>query len=139
MQNSASVRIAILFGFFFAAPLCEAQHMHAADAPCQHENSNAEATACFVRASQDEDKLLERVYGVVLSAVDGRVQEALKASQQLWLQYREANCSAERDLYTNGSAAPTVYYACLEAVTRHRTTELKTMYGWRVEKLGKQF
>ncbi len=139
MHRNPNAGIVILFGLFLAAPLCKAQHMNAADAPCQRESSNAETTACFVRASQDEDKRLDHAYGVVLSAVDGKAQETLKEAQQLWRQYRETNCSAERDLYTNGSAAPTVYYACLEAVTRHRTAELRTMYAWRLEKLGKQF
>lgn len=27
-----------------------------------------------------------------------------------------------------------VYYACMEADTRQRAAELKTMYGWRIEK-----
>ena len=31
-----------------------------------------------------------------------------------------------------------VYAACIEADTRQRTAELKTMYGWRWQKAGKR-
>jgi hypothetical protein len=30
-----------------------------------------------------------------------------------------------------------VYAACIEANTRQRTTDLKAMYGWRLQKFGK--
>jgi hypothetical protein len=30
-----------------------------------------------------------------------------------------------------------VYAACVEADTRQRTSDLKAMYGWRLEKFGK--
>jgi uncharacterized protein YecT (DUF1311 family) len=61
----------------------------------------------------------------------------LKEAQRLWVQFRDANCSAEHELYEGGSAASMVKLACLEAMTRHRTEELKVMYDWRLEKLGK--
>jgi len=64
-------------------------------------------------------------------------QKDLQAAQHLWLNFRDANCSAERTLYAGGSAAPMVYAAWVEADTRQRTTDLKAMYGSRLQKFGK--
>jgi uncharacterized protein YecT (DUF1311 family) len=58
----------------------------------------------------------------------------LQVTQRLWVQFRDANCSAEYSLYGGGSAGPTARAACIEAVTRQRTAELKTMYGWVLDK-----
>jgi uncharacterized protein YecT (DUF1311 family) len=69
--------------------------------------------------------------------VDGNELVKLKVAQRLWIEFREANCSAEQELYSNGSAASMVKFACLEALTRHRTEELNVMYGWRLEKWPK--
>ncbi len=141
MRYSDAVRLGLLLltMWLIVANSCRAQHMNAPDAPCQRAGSNADETACFVTTYQAADKELNRVYGVVLSIVDGDELLKLKAAQRLWIQFRDANCSAERELYRGGSAAPMVDYACLEAMTRNRTTELKTMYGWRVEKWDKKF
>ncbi len=116
-----------------------AQHMNAADSPCQNAGSNADETSCFIDSSKKMDIELNHVYGVVLTIVNGEESRELKSTQRLWIQFRNSNCSAEQRLYLGGSAAQTVYYACLEAMTRHRIAELKTMYGWRVEKQDKTF
>jgi uncharacterized protein YecT (DUF1311 family) len=73
----------------------------------------------------------------VQSVVDGDELVKLKTAQRLWIQIRDANCEAEHVLYAGGSAASMVKLACLEAVTRHRSEELKVMYGWRLEKREK--
>ena len=62
----------------------------------------------------------------------------MQEAQRLWLKFRDANCSAERNMYGSGTAASMVYAACIEADTRQRTAELKTMYGWRWQKAGKR-
>ena len=116
---------------------CSAQHMNAKDGPCQEAGSGAETTACFYHAYEKSDAELNQLYRRVLTVVDGDNLVNLQVAQRLWIRFRDANCSAEYDLYTGGSAAPTVKYACLEAVTRHRTEELKVMYGWRLEKWSK--
>jgi uncharacterized protein YecT (DUF1311 family) len=111
--------------------------MNAPDAPCQGPASNGETTACFISASKAADEQLNKIYvriGEVLSADE---QKDLQAAERLWLKFRDANCSAERNLYAGGSAAPMVHAACIEANTRHRTIDLKAMYGWRLKKFGK--
>jgi uncharacterized protein YecT (DUF1311 family) len=111
--------------------------MNAKDGPCLHAGSGSEMTACFYDASKKSDDELNQIYRRVLTVVDGDELVKLKFAQRLWMQFRDANCSAEFELYSGGSAAPMVKLACLEAVTRHRTEELKVMYGWRLEKWSK--
>ncbi len=114
-----------------------AQHLNAADAPCHGPASNAEMTACFISASKTADEQLNNTYIRVREALSADEQKDLQAAQRLWLKFRDANCSAERNLYSGGSAAPMVHAACMEADTRQRMTDLKTMYGWRSQKSGK--
>lgn len=116
---------------------CSAQHMNAKDGPCQKPASGAEETACFYDAYKKSDAELNQFYRRVQTVVDGVELVKLKVAQRLWIQFRDANCSAEHELYFGGSAASMVEYACLEAVTRHRTDELRVMYGWRLEKWSK--
>lgn len=114
-----------------------AQHMNASDAPCQTPASNAEETNCFIAASKAADNKLNATYTRIREMLSSDEQKDLQEAQRLWLRFRDANCSAERNLYGSGTAAPMVYAACMEADTRQRTAELKTMYGWRLEKFGK--
>ena len=51
----------------------------------------------------------------------------------LWIQYRDANCAAERDLYASSTAASPDYQACLEAMTRARTKELTVTYAVKLK------
>jgi uncharacterized protein YecT (DUF1311 family) len=119
----------------FAAPSA-GQHMNAKDAPCRTPSSNAEQTQCFVSASHNADVKMNQIYEQVRKVLGAEEQKELQATQELWVKFREVNCSAERHLYAGGSAAPAVYAACMESDTRQRTTELKTMYGWRVAKFS---
>lgn len=114
-----------------------AQHMNAPDSPCKSPASNAEMTACFISASKTADERLNKTYNRIREVLSADEQRDLQAAQRLWLGFRDANCSAERNLYAGGSAAPMVYAACVEADTRQRTSDLKAMYGWRLEKFGK--
>jgi uncharacterized protein YecT (DUF1311 family) len=114
-----------------------AQHMNAPDAPCQAPASNAETTACFISASKAADAELNKAYLRIREVLSGDERKDLQEAQRLWVKFRDATCSAEHNLYTGGSAAPGVYAACIEEETRHRTADLKTIYGWRLQKFGK--
>jgi uncharacterized protein YecT (DUF1311 family) len=116
---------------------CSAQHMQAKDGPRQGPSSTADEAACFDNAYQRADVDMNRYYRRVETLETGSDLTNLKNAQRLWIQFRDANCKAEYDLYEGGSARPTVKLACLEVMTRHRTEELKIMYGWRLEKFGK--
>src|ERR1035437_1458829 len=114
-----------------------AQHMNAKDGPCQVPSTTVDGTNCFSKALKDSDEQLNQMYQRALTVVGVDELTRLKTAQRLWIQYRGANCEAEREMYSGCSAASMVRLACLEAMTRHRTEELRTMYGWRLEKFGK--
>ena len=125
--------LAALTIFLISAGAGMAQHMNGKDNPC-HTGPNAEHTRCFLKEAQDADRELNLVYNKTRQILSPADQSKLQTAQQLWVQFRDANCSAERELYDGGSAAPMVYEACLGADSRQRTTELKVMYGWLLEK-----
>lgn len=117
--------------------LVHAQHMNAPDGPCRNVVTTVEMANCFSAALEKSDAGLNKLYQRVQTVVDGDELTKLKAAQRLWMQFRDANCDAEYELYGGGTAGPVAKLACLEAVTRHRTEELQVMYGWRLEKWGK--
>lgn len=113
---------------------CQGQHMNAPDASCRNAGPNSAITQCFLNESNKANDHLNQVYGKTLKALDSDEAQQLKVAQRLWLRFRDANCNAERKLYTGGSAAPTVHAACIAADTEERIRELHTMYAWRLER-----
>ena len=92
---------------------------------------------CFSKAAKDADRKLNETYGKVLSVLQTDNQQKLRTSQRLWVQFRDATCTAERDLYEGGTGANPAYLAWIEEETRLRTNDLRTIDGWRVEKFAK--
>ena len=138
MKNrNGGIDVCLLFMLLLVGSTCFAQHMNAKDSPCQEPSSGAEETASFAKALKKSDLQLNQMYQRVQSVVVGDQLVKLKTAQRLWIQFRDANCEAEHELYSGGSAASMVKLACLEAVTRHRAEELTVMYGWRLEKWDK--
>jgi uncharacterized protein YecT (DUF1311 family) len=76
---------------------------------------------------------LNALYKQVRGKLDGEDEKRLVTAQRLWIQFRDANCTAERELYAGGTAAGPVYLACLEAMTRGRTRELRVTYAARLK------
>jgi uncharacterized protein YecT (DUF1311 family) len=99
-----------------------------------HARADPEQTRCFRKEAEGADRELNLLYQRIRTILSPADQAKLQTAERLWVQFRDANCAAERELYDGGSAAPMVYAACLWADTRQRTTELSVMYGWRLEK-----
>jgi uncharacterized protein YecT (DUF1311 family) len=110
-----------------------AQHMNAIGVLCQT-GPESERTRCFISEARVADGELNAFYGRLRKVLTPADLSKLRTAQRLWIQYRDANCAAEREPYDGGSAAPMVYAACVVADTRQRSAELNTMYGWRLEK-----
>ena len=112
---------------------CRAQHMNEKDSPCPNAVTTLDMEQCFSKAKASSDYELAAFYKRVLSKLDGDDADRLAKVQRLWIEYREANCSAERALYQGGSAAPVVYVACMDEMTRARTKELLQTYAVRLK------
>ena len=105
-----------------------AQHMNEKDSPCANVLVTADLSRCLLNARDSADAKLDHVYNKIRDKLETADAQCLVAAERLWIQYREANCSAERELYAGGTASPPAQLACLEAMTRARTKELEIMY-----------
>jgi uncharacterized protein YecT (DUF1311 family) len=116
--------------FLSSSVASTAQHMNSSEAPCRTSVVTSDMARCFDQAFKMADRDLNRTYLQIRKKLTGEDLRKVQLSQQMWLKYRDANCSAEQYLYTKGRTAPIVLAACLEEDTRSRTKELKTMYAW---------
>jgi uncharacterized protein YecT (DUF1311 family) len=111
-----------------------AQHMNDKASPCPDAVTTLDMAKCFSNAKGAADSELNSVYQQIREKLETDDIKRLTVAQRLWIQYRDANCSAERALlYEGGTAAGPVYLACLEAMTRARTTELRLTYAVRLK------
>ena len=129
--------IVLLLFTTLVAALAKAQHMNSPTAPCQGNLDTVQLYDCFAAASNRADGELNGVYKQIRGILEPDDQKRLLEAQRIWLQYRDATCSAARQLYGQGTAGPPAEVACREELTRERVAVLKTTYGWRLEKFAK--
>jgi len=110
--------------------VARAQHMNSADAPCRNVAVTLAMENCFDRAYKAADRELNQTYSQISKVLQPDDLQRLKVAQRLWIQLRDATCTAESNLYNGGTASAPAYSACLEEETRQRTADLKTTYGW---------
>ena len=107
--------------------------MNEKDSPCANAVVTVDSVRCLAKAREAADARLNALYKTVRSKLDPDEVQELVTAQRLWIQYRDANCAAERDLYSGGTATGPAYLACLEAMTRSRTRELRVTYTVRLK------
>lgn len=122
------ITLNLVIAALMAIPGC-AQHMNEKDSPCANVVITAQLGDCLSEARGKADAELYTVYKQVRSRLRADDAERLTKTQRLWIQYRDANCLAERDLYEGGTAKYPAYFACLESMTRARTRELQVTYA----------
>ena len=110
-----------------------AQHMNEKDSPCVNTVVTVDLANCLAKARDAADAQLNAAYGSLRGRLDAAERQRLVATQRLWIQYRDSNCTAERDLYGGGTASSSAYLACLEALTRARTKELAVTYAVKLK------
>jgi uncharacterized protein YecT (DUF1311 family) len=112
------MKLTLHFGIFLTAALLAipayGQHMNEKDSPCANVIVSAELTKCLSDSRDTADAKLNSVNEEIRSRLESADAESLTKTQRLWIQYRDANCSAERDLYERGAAKYAVYFACLD-------------------------
>jgi uncharacterized protein YecT (DUF1311 family) len=120
----------LLAAFICYDSAAKAQHMNSADAPCRNVAVTIAMENCFDRAYKAADSGLNQTYSQISKVLQPDDLQRLKVAQRLWIQLRDATCTAESNLYNGGTASAPAYSACLEEETRQRTADLKTTYGW---------
>jgi uncharacterized protein YecT (DUF1311 family) len=106
-----------------------AQHVNEKDSPCAGVAVTSDLTSCLWKAKEIADAKLNTVYQKIREKLQADDSQRLVAAECSWIQYRDANCRAERDLYRGGTATPPACMACIEAMTRARTRELEVTYS----------
>jgi uncharacterized protein YecT (DUF1311 family) len=110
--------------------IARAQHMNSAGAPCRNVAVTLALENCFDKAYKAADSGLNQRYSEISKVLQPDDLQRLKVAQRLWIQFRDATCTAESNLYNGGTASAPAYSACLEELTRQRTEDLKTIYSW---------
>jgi uncharacterized protein YecT (DUF1311 family) len=110
---------------------------------CQQAASNSETGECFDKAAKEADTRLNRVYAEIQDFLKSQHRtddaDALRKAEQKWIAFRDADCDAAVGLYERGTAGPVNGAACVEVQTRKRIEDLRTGYGWLLEKFGLPF
>ena len=107
-----------------------AQHMNSASAPCRNAVVTVAIENCFDKAYKVADGELNQSYSQISKVLQPDDLQRLQVAQRLWIQFRNATCTAESNLYNGGTASAPAYSACLEELTRQRVADLTTIYGW---------
>ena len=119
------------------APSARAQDFNAPSSPCRTDVTTYNLVRCLDQALQTSDNRLNRLYEQSMSVLPPQDKERLVSVERIWIQYRDAACLAERNLFEGGTAANPAELACRVAETRDRIAALKRAYGWRLDKFGK--
>ncbi|ABF41383.1 protein of unknown function DUF1311 [Candidatus Koribacter versatilis Ellin345] len=134
----------LLLATLFLPVLSPAQRAKPDEDPCRKIQSQAELNQCTEKKFRTANSQLLKVYQGYLQLLQKNLESAqtpaakaqstktlddLKAAQLAWINYREAHCQAEADLYAGGSIQPSMYSACMETITRYRITQLDDTYG----------
>jgi uncharacterized protein YecT (DUF1311 family) len=115
-----------------------AQDFNVPSSPCHSTAGTSDQMACLDRALHAADSQLNDMYTRSLQALLPADRKRLVEAERIWVQYRNASCEAEQDLFEAGTAGPPAELACREAETRSRVMALERAYGWEVLKFGKR-
>lgn len=110
-----------------------AQALPAPTPPCTDRATTVELERCLAGAAKAADGRLNATYQQVMGALGPADRSRLVQVERLWLQYRDAACGAERDLYEGGTASGPAYVGCLQAKTDAREQDLRAAYGERLQ------
>jgi uncharacterized protein YecT (DUF1311 family) len=127
------IRLITVFFLLTAIAPSFAQHMNEQGSSCPDAVTTLDMVKCFSNAKDASDKELNSLYQQVRKKLETDEVKRLTVAQRFWIQYRDANCAAERSLYEGGTASAPVYLACFDAMTRARIRELRLMYAVRLK------
>lgn len=107
---------------------------HALD--CANAVSTVDMNACAVEDQKKVEQELNDTYRKVLGLMPAAVGEgprkvnpktSLVAAQRVWVKFREADCKAVYELWSDGSARDLQRLGCMKAHAVARTQQLKAM------------
>jgi uncharacterized protein YecT (DUF1311 family) len=111
--------------FLFALLAISTQSAYALD--CNNASTQADINQCASADYKKSDFQLNKAYREVYSKLDARQVPQLKAAQNAWIKFRDADCSFHTSSARGGSMYAYVLAGCLEAKTSARTKELSAL------------
>lgn len=97
---------------------------------CKKSRTQIEINACTKLSAASADKKLNQVYQQLRAQIEDLQQKKLLINAQLaWIKFRDANCEFEKSRFAGGTIAPSIYFSCIEQVTKQRTKELEEDYS----------
>ena len=103
MPNVCSVLLLCLS--LLASFPAHAQHMNVPDSPCAQVVVTSDLIDCLSGAKASSDTELNSLYQRIRVRLNASEARQLTETQRLWIQYRNANCAAERSLSEGGTAS----------------------------------
>jgi uncharacterized protein YecT (DUF1311 family) len=93
--------------------------------PCADATSQADMNNCWGNEYKKADAQLNQTYQQLAALLEEEDKAELKAAENAWIKYRDANCDFVADQYRGGTMRGMILAICLADVTGNRTTELK--------------
>ena len=115
---------------FFIALSSFAQERGKKD-PCEKANETGvtvDLVECSLKKLAEADAELNKTYRQLVSKLgDKKWEMKLRAAQQAWIKFRDANCDYSSEFSGGGSAFTFEYNFCLAEMTTAREKELQEM------------
>ena len=89
-----------------------------------------DTSVCLSKIHEKVDKELNNTYADALKQTGDSPNDAanLKIAERKWIEFRDAACKAEYNLWGGGSGGPNAHTMCVIRLTRVRTADLKSAY-----------
>jgi uncharacterized protein YecT (DUF1311 family) len=107
--------------------------------PCRTLSNTIEDRACANQKFEEQDRLLNQAYLAVLKVVSNTnpegysgdtARQLLVKAQRRWVEFRDADCKARRQVFVAGTVNVVVHLDCMSERTRQRIKELEAG-GWQ--------
>ncbi|TNV21736.1 DUF1311 domain-containing protein [Buttiauxella sp. B2] len=93
---------------------------------CDSATSQAGLNECYSNEYQKQDDLLNQTYKQAMKLATDTQTMQLKAAQNAWIAFRDADCAFLTSGADGASVAPMVHAQCMADKTRERTELLKS-------------
>ncbi len=93
---------------------------------CDSATSQAGLNECYGNEYKKQDDLLNQTYRQAMKLATDTQKTQLKAAQNAWIAYRDADCTFLTSGADGASVAPMVHAQCMADKTRERTELLKS-------------
>ena len=93
---------------------------------CDAATSQAGLNECYGNEYKKQDELLNQTYLEAMKLATETQKPLLKAAQNAWIAYRDADCALMTSGADGATVAPMVHAQCMADKTRERTELLKS-------------